>query len=85
MSELSKRQPPSVRIGAGIKVAALVFTLGAIALAADLAWLAPGHATAQQSTPATASAPASEPGEYRDYPPPSTPPGTESGEHIQAF
>jgi hypothetical protein len=85
MSELSKRQPPSVRIGAGIKVAALVFTLGAIALAADLAWMVPGHATVTVRTPATPEAPANESAAYRDNPALSTPPATEAGEHVQAF
>jgi hypothetical protein len=85
MRDLSTRQPSPERFGTGIKVAALVITLGSIALAADLVWLAPGHASVQVSAPATVATPASDPAEYRGYPAPSTPPGAETGEHVQAF
>jgi len=81
MSDLSTLQTSTVRIGAGIKLAALVFTLGAIALAADLAWMAPGHATVWEITPASTAA--TDAAEYRGYPAPSTP--SEATEHIQAF
>ena len=85
MRDLFTPQPSPERFGAGIKVAALVITLGSIALAADLAWLAPGHVSVQANAPATVAAPAGDPAEYRGYPAPSTPPGAETGEPIQAF
>ena len=83
MTDLSQSQASSGRVGAGIKLAALVFTLGAIALAADLAWLAPGPMPSRDST---REMPVKyEPGERIRYPEPATPPGAQPEPHVQAF
>ena len=81
MTDLS--QAPSGRVGAGIKLAALVFTLGAIALAADLAWLAPGPMPSRDS--AREMPVKHETSESIRYPAPATPPGAQPEPHTQTF
>jgi len=83
MTDFSQAHPAPARIGAGIKLAALVFTLGAVALAADLAWLAPAHDAVRDG--ARQIPVQNEPVEGARYPAPSVPPGAEPEGHIQAF
>ena len=83
MTDFSRSQATPGRVGAGVKLAALVFTLGAIALAADLAWMAPGHIPVRDS--ARESPVKSARIEGTGYPAPSVPPGAEPEPHIQAF
>ena len=83
MTDFSQSHASPGRVGAGIKLAALVFTLGAIALAADLAWMAPGVHSAGNG--ATASPVTIESNEGTGYAAPSVPPGAQPEPHIQAF
>jgi hypothetical protein len=83
MTDFSRSQATPGRVGAGVKLAALVFTLGAIALAADLAWMAPGVHSAGNG--ATASPVKNERIEGTGYPAPAVPPGAQLEPHIQAF
>ena len=83
MTDLSAVNGTSARVGTGIKVAALAFTLGAIALAADLARFAPERQAVNDG--AHAAAAATPAGEYRGYAAPAGPPAAEAPEHVQAF
>jgi hypothetical protein len=67
MNATSPRSP-SPRIGAGIKLAALVFTLVAIAVVLDFAWLAPGRIPVQDAP--RASAPVHDDGDTAAQPAP---------------
>jgi len=83
MTDFSQVHASPGGLGAGIKVAALVFTLGAIALAADLAWLAPAQDSVRDGAREL-------PVKYETiggtrYPAPSAPAGAEPEAHIQAF
>ena len=60
-----------------------MFTLGAIALAADLAWLAPAHDSVRDRAPALPVT--LETGEGTRYPAPTVPAGAQPEAPIQAF